>query len=339
MKKKIIALGVSAALSSPGILMAEVALYGKAHVAVESETEINDTGKDDGDVLSIVSHASRVGVKGSEDIGNGIKGLFKFEWQLDMADAGKVGVDVDEEDPADIKAKVSNHISARNQYVGLEGGFGTVLLGRHDTPLKMSQGKFDQFGDIYGDIARHFAGETRASNVLAYLTPKFGNFQIVGAYVPKEDKDNDKIISIAGIYGDDNLHGSLAYNSYDEAFNAGDSLLRATVTYKFGNFGVGGMYQTASPNGDGEDTDAVGVNGFMKAGSNKFKVQYVQGDGQGDVGVKKAEIKEDASTISLGVDHGFSKRTTSYLALHQTTHDDDNKDDITNIGVGLIHKF
>ena len=332
MKKKIIALGISAVLVSPGLLMAEVALYGKAHVAVESETEIND-GKDDGDVLQIQSHASRVGVKGNEDIGNGIKGLFKFEWQLDMTDAGKVGVELDGGE-----AEATNHISARNQYVGLEGGFGTVLLGRHDTPLKMSQGKFDMFGDIYGDIARHFAGETRASNVLAYLTPKFGNFQIVGAYVPSEDKDNDKIISLAGIYEDDNVHGSLAYNSYDEAFNVGDSLLRATATYKFGNFGVGGMFQTAKPNGDGEDTDAIGVNGFMKAGANKFKVQYQQGDGQ-NVGVKTAKIKEDASTISLGVDHGFSKRTTSYLALHQTTHDDDSNDDITNIGVGIIHKF
>jgi len=330
MKKKLVALGISAVLTSTSAVMAETVLYGKAHVAVESETEINDAGKDDGDVFQIQSHASRVGVKGSEDIGNGLKGLFKFEWQLDMADAGKVTVGDD--------SKASNHITARNQYVGLEGGFGTVLLGRHDTPLKMSQGKFDMFGDIYGDIARHFAGETRASNVLAYLTPKFGNFQIVGAYVPSEDKDNDKIISVAGIYGDDNLHGSLAYNSYDEAFGVGDSLLRATATYKFGNFGVGGMYQTASPNGNGEDTDAIGVNGFMKAGSNKFKVQYQQGDGQG-VGVKTAKIKEDASTISLGVDHGFSKRTTSYLALHQTTHDDDNKDDITNVGIGVIHKF
>lgn len=330
MKKKLVALGISAVLTSTSAVMAETVLYGKAHVAVESETEINDAGKDDGDVFQIQSHASRVGVKGSEDIGNGVKGLFKFEWQLDMADAGKVEVGDD--------SKASNHITARNQYVGLEGGFGTVLLGRHDTPLKMSQGKYDLFGDIYGDIARHFAGETRASNVLAYLTPKFGNFQIVGAYVPSEDKDNDKIISVAGIYEDDNLHGSLAYNSYDEAFNVGDSLLRATATYKFGNFGLGGMYQTASPTGDGEDTDAIGVNGFMKAGSNKFKVQYQQGDGQG-VGVKTAKIKEDASTISLGVDHGFSKRTTSYLALHQTTHDDDNKDDITNVGIGVIHKF
>lgn len=330
MKKKLVALGISAVLTSTSAVMAETVLYGKAHVAVESETEINDAGKDDGDVFQIQSHASRVGVKGSEDIGNGLKGLFKFEWQLDMADAGKVTVGDD--------SKASNHITARNQYVGLEGGFGTVLLGRHDTPLKMSQGKYDLFGDIYGDIARHFAGETRASNVLAYLTPKFGSFQIVGAYVPSEDKDNDKIISVAGIYEDDNLHGSLAYNSYDEAFNVGDSLLRATATYKFGNFGLGGMYQTASPTGDGEDTDAIGVNGFMKAGSNKFKVQYQQGDGQG-VGVKTAKIKEDASTISLGVDHGFSKRTTSYLALHQTTHDDDSKDDITNVGIGVIHKF
>jgi len=335
MEKKLISLCIGAAVFSHSALMAETVLYGKANIAIESETELNDAGKDDGDVIQITSHASRVGIKGSEDIGNGLKGLFQFEWQLDMTDAGKVGVKVDADD--EFKAKATNHIESRNQFVGLSGGFGTVLLGRHDTPLKMSQGKFDLFNDLYADIKRHFSGETRAGNVFAYLTPKFGDFQIVSAYVPAENKDNDKIFSIAGIYDSDSLYGSLAYNSYDEAFGVGDNLLRATVTYKFGNFGLGGIYQQAKPT-TGEDTNAVGANFFVKSGANKFKIQYQQGDGQ-NVGVKMAKIKEDASTISLGVDHAFSKRTATYFAAHQTTHDDDNKDDITNIGVGIVHKF
>jgi predicted porin len=335
MKKKLISLCIGVAVSSPGVLMAQTVLYGKAHVAVESETALDKAGKDDGNALQIKSYGSRVGIKGSEDIGNGLQGLFQFEWQFDIADAGKVGVNVDADN--DFKAKASNHIVARNQFVGLSGGFGTVLLGRHDTPLKMSQGKFDLFNDIYADIKKHFAGETRANNVLAYLTPKFGDFQIVSAYVPSENKDNDKILSIAGIYDSDSFYGALAYNSYDESFGVGDSLLRATGTYKFGNFGIGGLYQQAKPT-TGDSTDAMGVNFFVKSGANKFKIQYQQGDGQ-NVGVKTAKLKEDASTISLGVDHGFSKRTSSYLAVHQTSHDNADKDDIMNIGIGIIHKF
>ena len=41
--------------------------------------------------------------------------------------------------------------ASRNTFVGLNGGFGTVLIGRHDTPEKMSTGKLDLFADSVGD--------------------------------------------------------------------------------------------------------------------------------------------------------------------------------------------
>ncbi len=315
MKMKLIALSVAAASMMPVVVAADTTLYGKAHLAVESE------GADES-VIKVKSHASRVGLKGEEDIGNGLKAVYKFEWQLDMADKSKGSDD---------------HIKSRNQYAGLSGGFGTVLFGRHDTPLKMSQGKFDLFGDIYGDIARHLAGEARADNVIAWVSPKFGDAKIVAAYVPAENADNDKVISIAAMYGSKPLYLALAYNAYDEAVGVGDSLLRATLTWKAGSFGVGAMFQQAEPT-TGDGTTAYAVNGFFKSGSNKFKLQFQAGEGQ-DVGIKTAKIKEDAATISVGWDRKMSKRTKIYLAAHNTTFDDDAKDDFTNIGFGLVHKF
>ncbi len=117
MKMKLIALSVAAAAMMPAVVGADTTLYGKAHLAVESE----GAGES---VIEVKSHASRVGLKGKEDLGNGLKAVYKFEWQLDMADKSKGSDD---------------HIKSRNQYAGLSGGFGTVLFGRHDTPLKMSQ--------------------------------------------------------------------------------------------------------------------------------------------------------------------------------------------------------
>lgn len=315
MNMKPLAIALSALVMTPAVTLADTTLYGKAHLAVESE------GADD-TITEVKSHASRIGVKGKEDIGNGLSAIYKFEWQVDMTDKSKASDD---------------HITSRNQYAGLAGGFGTVLFGRHDTPLKMSQGKFDLFGDIYGDIARHFAGETRADNVIAYMSPKFGGAQIIAAYVPSETADNDAIISIMAKYSNKNLYAGLGYNSYDEGFGVGDSLTRLTLTYKMGSFGVGGMYQNAEPT-TGDSTTAYAANAFFKAGSNKFKLQYQTGEGQ-NVGVKTAKIKEDAATISLGWDRKLSKRTKIYLAGHSTSFDDNTKDDFTNVGFGIVHKF
>jgi predicted porin len=116
----------------------------------------------------------------------------------------------------EVQIDESSTLKNRNQYVGLAGGFGTVLMGRHDTPFKMAQGK-DFFNDSpLGDIGKMAGGlgafgkggENRVSNVLAYVSPSFGGVKIVGAFVPKEDGGNtDKessltdLMSFAAMYG------------------------------------------------------------------------------------------------------------------------------------------
>ncbi len=295
MNNKLLTFSVSAILCVLSIAFGDTTLYGKALISLESE------GADE-KVTQVSPHASRIGVKGKEEFGNGMSALFKYGWQIDMSDESKSS---------------SDHIKSRNQYVGLTGGFGTVLLGRHDTPLKMSQGKFDIFGDGYGDIKHHFAGETRAGNILVYLAPKFVGVQLVGAYVPAENADNNSIFSVAAMYSSQALLASLAYNAFDEKIGIGESLLRATAIYKMGSMGVGLMYQDATPT-VGDNTVAFGVSAYFNAGSNKFKLQYQDSEGQ-NVGVKSGKIKEDASTLSLGIDHKFSKRTVVYASLHNTT--------------------
>lgn len=315
MKAKLTTLGVAAVLCAPAISLADTTLYGKAHLAVESEG-------DSGSITKVKSHASRVGIKGKKSISDGLTAVYKFEWQIDMTDKSKAS---------------DNHIKSRNMYAGLSGALGTIIVGRHDTPLKISQGKFDQFNDIYADVKRHFSGETRADNVIGYLSPKFNGVQIIGAYVPIGNTDNDSIISIAGIYAGKNLFASLAYNRYDEGIDVGNNLVRTTMTYKFSNFGVGGMYQTAEP-ATGDSTNAFAVNSYFKSGENKFKIQFQEGEGQA-VGVKTAKIKEDANTISIGWYRGLNKHTKIYLAAHSTNFDASGKNDFTNIGTGFVLKF
>ena len=169
--KKILSLAIAAALVAPVAAMAEATVYGKAHMVIQNTSE--DDGTDEVDVWSVDSIDSRVGVKGSEDLGGGLKAVYKFEFKVNLDDGSGLG--------------------DRNQYVGLAGGFGTLLLGRHDTPLKMSQGKFDQFGDVAGDIKSVIPGEDRVDNVIAYVSPSMDGLSFVGALVAGELGDGGEL--------------------------------------------------------------------------------------------------------------------------------------------------
>ncbi|NCN67201.1 MAG: porin, partial [Piscirickettsiaceae bacterium CG_4_9_14_0_2_um_filter_44_546] len=107
MKKNMIALAIASAIAAPAVMADAPTVYGKVNSVIQSNKAGNDTG------MTVDSVASRVGVKGSADLGNDLQAVYKFEFEVQM-------------DKGDI-------LKNRNQYVGLAGGFGTMLMGRHDT--------------------------------------------------------------------------------------------------------------------------------------------------------------------------------------------------------------
>ncbi len=321
MKKNAIALAVAAAMTAPAAALADVTVYGKAHLAVN-----NASGDDSSEAVSVESRASRVGVKGSEDLGNGLTAVYKMEWDVNMEDHTADGG--------------ADNLKSRNQYAGLAGGFGTVLLGRHDTPLKMAQGKFDQFNDTTSDIKHTIPGEDRVGNVVAYVSPSFGPAKVVAAAWQGENQYDGgdgfaDIYSVALMAGDKKFKKSpyyvgVGYNGGDTdtvALKGGtyDSLVRIVGGFGMGNFGVNGLYTTASDVGGGdEDFDGFGLSGYFKMGANKLKAQYMD--------TEMGEMEE--SQVSVGVDHTFTKRTSAYAMF-----DTFDEADVSNISVGLVHKF
>ncbi len=151
--------------------------------------------------------ANRLGVKGSEDLGMGLKAIYQVEFGLNVADGSSV--------------------SYRNSFVGVAGDFGTALVGRHDTPLKISTGKLDLFSDTMADyngtIGFH---DVRAPNTIAYISPSFEGFSFAGAMHAGGggttasvggqggNIDNDSLAaaySLALIYQNGPFYGSAAY--------------------------------------------------------------------------------------------------------------------------------
>jgi predicted porin len=162
------------------------------------------------------SRANRVGVKGSEDLGNGLKAIYQVEFGVQLADTnGNV-------------ASGGDNVTMRNSFVGLAGDWGTFLVGRHDTPLKISTGKLDLFADTMADYNGTVGfDDLRTDNTIAYISPSWGGFSFAGAVVAggsataigQQNINEDSIAgaySLAAIYNNGPFYVSAAYESLDQ---------------------------------------------------------------------------------------------------------------------------
>ncbi len=335
--KKVLTLAIAAALVAPAAAMADATVYGKVHMIIQNVDDGND------DAWSTDSVASRVGVKGSEDLGDGLSAVYQFEF----------GVNPD----------ASDTLSNRNQFVGLAGGFGTFLAGRHDTPMKISQGKFDEFGDLpHGDIDSVIPGEDRVGNVLAYISPAMGGVTLAGAVVAGEEGDTGSVatsdltslmdhFSLAALYSNGPIFASVSYNSYDTgnllADNYSPSIVRGTFIWDGGNWQAGGIIAKCDMDDIADDATSYGLSGhFMITANDKIKAQWLNGDaptfGVGAVGlspnVKVAGGDDEVTQWSIGYEHAFSKRT--YVHAGYTNYElDSASDDTSALFAGLVHSF
>jgi len=300
MNKKLIAVAVAGILAAP-LASAAPTVYGIAHATfdkVSNDTIAGDTAVDN---YQVNSRASRLGLKGSEDLGGGLKAVYKMEFGVNIADAGG--------------------LSSRNQYVGLSGGFGTLVIGRHDTPMKMSTGRLDFFGDEVGDYNK-IAGfvDMRANNAVAYLTPKMGAFGAALAIVPGEEPganaDNDGIadaISANATYTAGPMFFAVAYETLGNmtGVTVGDDDWKATrfgAGYKISNHNLAFVYEKQDAGSDGVgDRGIMQLSWKMDMGSNAIKATYA----------KAAEWSEaddtDHTGYAIGFDHNFSKTSKVYV--------------------------
>jgi len=348
MNKKLLAIAVAGALAAP--LAAQAGgptVYGKIHVSIDSiDHEVTAGGARDSTQTQISSQSSRFGIKGDEDLGNGMKAIYKLESSIDVT--------VDEN---------TGSLGARNRYVGLSGGFGTVLTGYHDYPVKSVGRKVDLFPEMIGDnrnILQEVTSEAdnRAENAIMYRSPKMNGFGVDILYSADTNQtanvdDNDlDAWSASATYANGPLFVGFGYLDNNVTASTDEQVWRLSASYKFGAFKVVGLYQDVDDGGGtaGNDNEAWGLGGAYTFGNNTIKAQYYSMD---DVG---STANSGADMFALGIDHKFSKRTMVYAAYADTDNDasqdagmnsggrtDDNDPstgrDQDGFSLGIIHNF
>jgi predicted porin len=303
MNKRLLAVAVSAALVAPAVAMADVMVYGAAQVEV-ADVDYENKEKDDGIRMADRSRG-RVGIKASEDLGNGLKGIAQFEWKADTTDneTGQI---------ADADGGGSFALSGRVAQVGLAGNFGTVVLGNLKSPYKYTGGvKYDPFvatllqargnGSMTGGALGH---NSFVDNLVAYASPKGPVTASIG-YGPSED---DGLVALDVKYSEGGIEAFIAY------VDAGDRL-------------NGGMA------GDDSDYTAAKIGGQFKSGGHKISAQYE------DVEITdEGGAKTDPSVFFLGYQFMMDKNTFA-IQYGETDHDMSDTDNTTYVALGAIHKF
>ena len=323
-QKKLIVVALAAAIASPLSALADngnFTLYGVADLsydfvntgdgtaAANTPPTVSGTSK-----RVVSSNLSKFGFKGTEDLGEGLSANWQVEQQINFDDAAK------------------NTFASRNTYASLKSEkLGTVLFGIHDTPYKFATRKLDPFGDNVGDnralmgapktIASNQGFELRPTNVFMYTSPTFSGFNAAIATVNlTEDnttgiqKKND-LTSFAVMYDAAPFYGSIAHESHKlETVSIGGEESANRVGFGFKPedkaFALGVIYEKTSDNlgtagADKNGHKATYVSGKYLMGNNAIKLGYTKAS---DFSVAYS----GATQVSVGYDHGLSKRTKLY---------------------------
>lgn len=239
MQKKLIALAVAGLLSAPAFAQSNVTLYGTIDYGFSSLGDnIADGIKSRSGIDSGISKQNRIGFKGVEDLGNGLKAVFVLETGLN-GDQGSLFGDG----------------NARQSYAGIAGGFGTVAFGRHYTPQHLFTSAVDPFAkNGLGSAGNVLIQERRLNNLAAYISPTWSGFNFIAAYTFNGtsaygfgETTTDVTLPVDGGNGTVTIP---VFNGNNEAFqNHGDIQAWAIApSFTWGNLFVAANYHQATIN-------------------------------------------------------------------------------------------
>lgn len=367
MQKKLIALAIAAAASGTAFAQTNVTIYGIADVGYVGVDR--DNFKYQNNINSGVLSTSRIGFKGAEDLGNGLKAIFTLEYGLLLDQNTGVG------------ASNGGVANGRQQFVGLTGGFGTVVAGRLQTAgldytvAGSALGGSTAVGavNLVGQAANNGGGAnidgvggpfpllnatSRANNAVAYISPSFGGLTLavnharVSESASLDDAKDHSATLLAANYENGPISAGVVYGKADieKGITSGDSTeWGVRGGYDLGVVKLQAAYQQAklkqnSPFGVTGDT-AKNKRWVISATvpvTTKIAVIGEYAQAKLDQGAN-SDNKDKAYT--LAATYSLSKRTTAYAAFaHQQFNNNASKatvvrNDANYYGVGLRHAF
>ena len=328
MKKSLIALAV---LASSGAAMAQssVTLFGVVDQAV---TYVNGDDNWNG-INSGGNSTSRIGFRGVEDLGNGLKAQFWLEAGI-LADSGS---------GQSGGAAGSGLEFKRRSTVSLLGNFGEVRLGRSTTAAYDAVSRYDVFGTVGIGGSQQSADVIRVSNMVSYYTADFSGFKAGLNYGFGEkagDNRSSRYLGAAGTYDNGPLSLGLGYDRLNRADVTGADMKRWALggSYNFGVVKLASSYTNVNNKFIGgvelKDRDLyLGLSAPVGA-AGEAKISYNRYERKASIAGDSLKLKADQ--FALGYVHNLSKRTAVYGTYAYIKNKNKDIAGVTvNLGQGL----
>jgi predicted porin len=305
MKKTLIALAAVAATGA-AFAQSSVTLYGVADVSI---------AKADGQSTKLASSSglnngtSRWGVRGSEDLGGGMKAGFTFEQGISLEN-GNI-------------SKSGTGEFGRAAWMNLSGGFGDLRLGRSLNPAFYAAATWELTGTAnYSVATKQWGGALNGfrSNGLIYTTPSMGGFKVMLGHQLKANDPGEADVSrtdLTGIYANGPMAFSVNYNKP----SGGEKSFHIGGRYTMGMFTLAGAI--VDPAGDGK---GFNLGAGVKAGPVNLVFDIAR-----DTFYKDTDFLLEAK-------YPMSKRTTAYFAF-QRDGKGKTAENANNVGLGVRHNF
>ena len=300
MKKSLIAL---AALAAAGVASAQVTLYGVADVSLSKASNSSFQMSGNGDLNN---GNSRLGVKGSEDLGGGLTAAFQFEQAVNLENGGS--------DAAAFQ---------RTAKVSLAGSFGTLHLGRSLSPTFYGLGAWELTGMAnYSAVVAQFgfvgsSSGPRNNSAITYQTPQMGAVSAQIGYVNKADNANNAKMDLNVVYAAGDVTAALIYH---KATNDASANYALGGRYNMGAFSVAGSIQNPSGAARG-----ITIGAAAKLDGTNLVFDIARDNGSA---VKSTSYVFEAN-------RSLSKRTLAYFAVLRKG----GATAVTTTGAGLRHNF
>lgn len=303
MKKSLLALAVLGSFAGVASAQSNVVVYG----VVDANITYDDNGGPAGSTVRVDSggqSGSRVGFRGTEDLGGGLSASFVLEngFNVDTGTLGQGGL-----------------FFGRQAWVGLNGGFGSVKMGRQHNSIFNALIALDPFGvALAGDSSRLFTHYGyRMNNTLTYTSPNLGPVSGQLLYGFGETAGNssaNRQLGLSATYSSGPLLLTLVHHKAENAAGTDDA--KTTIaggTYDFSVAKAHLAYAVNKGVGTLDTRDAMlGVT--VPLGKTTLLASYIRKD-------DKAVADADADQIAVGVSYELSKRTNFYSSLSRLSND------------------
>ncbi|MBA4742090.1 MAG: porin [Azoarcus sp.] len=306
MQKKLIALAVAGLMSAPVMAQSNVTIYGIVDVGMVYAKQGDNKFRG---VESGTLRASRIGFKGTEDLGNGLKAKFNLEYGI-AADTGTA-------------------LTPRRSYLGLEGGFGFVGLGRqyspgYDASVRdagnfLLSGTFTPQAVLAGGAGAtiRLAGAARWNNSINYRSKSYGGLEFQAIYaLGEKNQDNDRSeddkLGLGALYKNGPIEANVIYHRIDGGGSSDQKEWMLSGAYDFGVAKVSASWQTVDVGS--MENDVWSVSGAIPV-SQAGKVSL----GYGQLNHEDSDL--DADMWSIVYFHDLSKRTTAYAGYTRINND------------------